>query len=153
MSLKFFLCEESQRMYHNAVVNSVVNIYLISLPDTATSVPNADKGNIAWNIFLHTMGSKDQQKVAQIIPLLVKSLPFSSFFIINFEYFTLPHRFQVDSTGLHMDSWSPHGVHVDFHWQRAQPNIFQSPPGVYMDSRWTPDGWHGLDGVHSTPPT
>ena len=59
------------------------------------------------------------------------------------EYFTLPHRFQVDSTGLHLDLWSPHGVHVDFHWQRAQPNIFQSPPGVYLDSRWTPDGPHG----------
>ena len=27
----FFLCRESEQMYHNSVVNSLVNIYLISL--------------------------------------------------------------------------------------------------------------------------
>jgi hypothetical protein len=38
------------------------------------------------------------------------------------EDFTLPHIVHLDSTGLHVELWSPHGVHMDFPLQEAQPN-------------------------------
>ena len=70
-----------------------------------------------------------------------------------FEDFTLPHRFLVLPPGIHMDSWSPPGVHVEFLWQGAQPNCCLFPPGFHLDSTWIPDGLHGLhlESVESTP--
>ena len=66
------------------------------------------------------------------------------------EDFTLPHRFQVDSTGLHMSIWKPPGVQMDLLWQRALPNFGQNSPGFQVGSKWTPNGPDGLHGLHST---
>ena len=67
------------------------------------------------------------------------------------EDFTLPHRFLVIPPGIHVDSWSPPGVQVEFLWQGAQPNFCLFPPGFHpfhitlynnfhlsVDSTWTP---------------
>ena len=66
------------------------------------------------------------------------------------EDFTLPHRFQVDSTGFHMSIWSPPGLQVDLLWQKALPNFGQNPPGFQVNSNWTPNGPDRLHGLHST---
>ena len=69
--------------------------------------------------------------------------------VTNEEDFTLPHRFLVESTGLHMELWSPPGVHVDF-LCRGPSQIFSkfhldsTPPTqhrkfhISVDSTWTP---------------
>src|SRR5882757_825686 len=69
------------------------------------------------------------------------------------EDFTLPHRFQVESTGLHLDSMSPGGVQVEFLLQAAQPNISLIPPGIHLESTWSPWNPGGVHGFHSIPPT
>ena len=55
------------------------------------------------------------------------------------EDFTLPHIFQVDSTGVQVIFRSPPGVQVLFFWLGAQPNWHASStwisPGLQMDSR------------------
>ena len=48
----------------------------------------------------------------------------------NSEDFTLPHRFLVIPPGIHVDSWSPPGVQVEFIWQGAQP---PAPPQLDND--------------------
>jgi len=69
------------------------------------------------------------------------------------EDFTLPHRFQVDSTGFHMSIWSPPGLQVDLLWQRALPNYGPKstwiPGGFQLDSKWT--RWTTWTPLHITP--
>jgi hypothetical protein len=71
------------------------------------------------------------------------------------EDLTLPHRFLVLPPGIHVETWSPGGVQVEFlciFWQGAQPNFCPIPPGVHLESRWTPwnpGGHHGIQ-VDST---
>ena len=62
-------------MYHNSVVNSRVNIYLISL----LAQPRQFQIQIR-EFSLAAFSAQHGRKVAQIIPLWVKTLPFSSFF-------------------------------------------------------------------------
>ena len=68
----------------------------------------------------------------------------------DIEDFTLPHRFQVESTGFHLDLWTPGGLQVDFLWQRALLNYNQISPGIHLDSKWTSEIPGGLYGLHST---
>ena len=69
----------------------------------------------------------------------------------NWEDFTLPHIFLVIPPGIHVDSWSPPGVQVEFIWQRAQPNFCLFPPGFHLDSWWTPRTPCGVHGFHPIP--
>ena len=67
----------------------------------------------------------------------------------DIEDFTLPHRFQVESSGLHLDLWTLGGLQINFLWQRALPNYDQIPPGIHLDSKWTSEIPNGLHGLHS----
>ena len=61
------------------------------------------------------------------------------------------YRFQVESSELHLDLWTPGG----FSWAESpaklQPNSTWNPPGLQMDlrsSRWTPSGfWWTLHNI------
>ena len=68
------------------------------------------------------------------------------------EDFTLPHRFQVESTWNPWIPHVPHGLHMEFPLLAAQPNYCRFPHGFQMDSGWNPDFPHGVHGVHPTPP-
>ena len=57
------------------------------------------------------------------------------------EDFTLPHLFQLESTGVQVESWSPDGLHMSISWLGALPNWC-------VDSIWTPYGVH-MDQVES----
>jgi hypothetical protein len=56
-------------------------------------------------------------------------------------YFTLPHRFQVESTWSQVDLWTPDGLQVGYLYQGALPNYRSkstwNPPEIHLDSRWT----------------
>jgi hypothetical protein len=56
MSLDSFLLEESELMYYNSVVNSLLNISTIG---TATSVPNANKGIFVCSAYSRERGSEN----------------------------------------------------------------------------------------------
>src|SRR5882762_2266523 len=68
------------------------------------------------------------------------------------EDFTLPHRFQVIPPGIHMDTWTPGGLQVEFPLQAAQPNYWWIPDGFQMDSGWNPGGQGGIHGIPPSPP-
>jgi hypothetical protein len=66
---QFFLGGESEQMYHNSVVNSVVNIYLISLlaQPLRFQIQTREFSLVAFSA--HYREREHQRKVAQIIAL------------------------------------------------------------------------------------
>jgi hypothetical protein len=60
-------------------------------------------------------------------------------------YFTLPHIVHLDSitpSRLHMELWSPYGVHMEY--IKLHFSLIESwtPCGVQLDPTWTPPGVH-----------
>jgi hypothetical protein len=63
------------------------------------------------------------------------------------QYFTLPHRFQLDSMDsrwtspiLYKSTWSPGGVHVEFNNYCIFGVYGMDSTWFLMESRWSPDG-------------
>jgi hypothetical protein len=55
----------------------------------------------------------------------------SNFEDYTLEDFTLPHRFQVNPHGIHMETWIPGGISL----QAAQPNYCPFPLGIQVKSK------------------